>query len=162
MTGRDIFPFGKYGRNGESLTLQQVKDEHMDYIDWLRDQPWAEEKWAKLLDWFDCGDSVTSSIKERAVINVEVELLKDAPIGFLPWWRGAYGERLRKDGEQLYIAHLRVALEAWGAALRRKDFPELPANIPAPNIVKPPAPPIPTPVPKPVTPSPTDEPPPEF
>jgi hypothetical protein len=117
MTGRDPFPFGKYGPLGAKLTLQQLKDEAPDYIDWLFKQDWFESKWPKYAEWFKSGDASTSTEDERKTITTEESILSVAPIGFNSWWKTAYGERLRRDGGILYIAHLRVALAAWNGAI---------------------------------------------
>lgn len=90
------------------------------------DQDWFEEKaanaaiadfWSLQRDHPDEGEVVMATKTEAKNINAEKDLLAMAPPGFQVWWFRAYGNRLLKDGEVLYVPYLRVALEAWRAAL---------------------------------------------
>jgi hypothetical protein len=131
MTGRDKMPFGKYGpkREGGALTLDQIKLENPGYFDWLMTQDGFATKNASLAKWILEGDSAAPKIEKDNLVAEEV-LLRDASPAFKSWWTRAYGERLRTQGEMLYIGHLRVALNAWKEAttVRYTDTPSTPPS----------------------------------
>lgn len=117
MTGREPMPFGKY--KGTPL-----KDVPKDYRRWCEEQDWFEERWSDIADYWsmqssdpDRAEVVMATKTEAKNINAEKELLSQSPPGFQVWWFRAYGNRLLQQGEVLYIPYLRVALEAWRAAL---------------------------------------------
>lgn len=134
-------PFGKYGKSklgDKALTLAQVKAAYPDYVKWLIEQDGFAEKNAALFAFFTGNEEAASTHTERKVIDEEQEFLtlNSPPAEFLQWWKTAFGERLRKQGEQLYIPYMRVALSAWnsgyivGAATGRPITP--PPAKPAP------------------------------
>ena len=152
MTGRDIMPFGKYAK--EKVALEDVPD---DYIDWLMEQDWFTDpkgRWRGVYAYFKArlsgdeeAEETLSTPKERSNINIEHELLKDASPSFITFWKRSYGERLRKDGEILYIAHLRVALAAYNAGVHDqtvllRDSGPPPRRTPEVAQPIPPVPPI--------------------
>ena len=111
MTSRDLWPIGKY--KGQPIsTIPQ------DYRDWFCGQDWAASKYPDLYEFLMSEDGVADRpvTEEQKVIDAEQELLAHAPTAFTIWWKNAYGERLRKQGEVLYVPYLRVALEAWKAS----------------------------------------------
>ena len=113
MTHRDPFPFGKH----KGVALEDVDS---SYIAWLETQDWwtaPTSRWAPYRRYLAASqvgeeDELSTPI-ELENISVEKSLLADASEEFKAFWARAYGERLRRDGEILYIAHLRVALTAW-------------------------------------------------
>jgi hypothetical protein len=113
VTGRDPFPFGRH----KGVALEDVD---RAYIAWLETQTWWTEEgsrwksYRRFLQASAIGEEAELERPiERANITAEHTLLEDAPKEFILFWRRAYGERLRRDGEILYIAHLRVALTTW-------------------------------------------------
>ena len=152
MTGRDPMPFGKH--KGTPLS-----DVDPSYLDWLVEQDWVEEKWPQLFKWLNEGDTATSTPKEREVIKTEEMILNSLSVPFRKWWFQAYGDRLRKDGEHLYIGYLRVAATAWEAASKQLVAEQLLPKPTAPKDVDVLAQPKPvvTHAPKPVTLPPDEE-----
>jgi len=105
MTDRDLMPFGKH----KGKPMGEVPK---DYLKWLLGQDGFADKNKEMAAYIR-GEKSAATEKELDNIKVETELLKDAPPAFKNWWTIAYGDRLRKQGELLYIPYLRVALEAW-------------------------------------------------
>lgn len=104
-------PFGKHGKTklgDKALTLKEVKDQYPDYVTWLLAQDGFKEKNAALYEYFTTGPKEPTAA-EAANNNAEDQILSVAPQEFKDWWKAAYGERLRKDGNTLYIGYLRVA-----------------------------------------------------
>lgn len=137
MTDRDPMPFGKYGpKNGNPKTVGEVKREHPDYVKWLINQDGFKDKNKAMYAYFtDAPEAATA--KEVDNIQAEEGLLRGMSESFKTWWKVAYGDRLRKDGEMLYIPYLRVAKEAWlhcegiFIAAQRNPAPS-PAYVPPP------------------------------
>jgi len=121
MSGDDIMPFGKYGHKG---TPTKLKDVPRTYFEWLMQQEGFAQKNPQLAAWIKEGDNATATPKEVENLTIGNDLLERAPVGFKAWWVAAYGERLRKQGEMHYIPYLRVAVEAWKAALLTTKPPE--------------------------------------
>lgn len=105
MTDRDLMPFGKH----KGMPMGEVPK---SYLAWLIQQEGFADK-NKTMAAYIRGEKTASTKTEREVVDLEAKVLADAPPAFKIWWGIAYGERLRKQGEMLYIPHLRVALEAW-------------------------------------------------
>lgn len=108
MTGKDPFPFGKH----KGTPLDEVPK---SYIKWWLDQDWASEK-KDLYAYYTQGEAAVAKPEELKSNAVEDELLKLASPEFKMWWNQNYAKRLR--GSELFVAHLRIALEAWNAAAR--------------------------------------------
>lgn len=114
MLPTDPFPFGKY----KGTPIGEVDP---SYITWLKTTEWftADGKWGELYVLLSPGGATKASTpKERQVFDDGKDILAGAPPGFPEWWSRAYGERLRRDGQDLYIPYLRVSLDAWHAAIR--------------------------------------------
>lgn len=113
MTGRDPFPFGKH----KGTALEDIDE---SYVSWALKQDWFTDpkgRWHTYAAWFKASltgldDDLATPI-EHENINLERTILSTAPTEFVAFWRRAYGERLRRDGEIQYVAMLRVALTAW-------------------------------------------------
>lgn len=110
----DPMPFGKYKD-------QPINSVPADYIAWLKRQEWFTAE-GRNKDLFlllsPGGEKAASTPKERQVFDDGKDILLGAPPGFADWWKRAYGDRLRRDGQDLYIPYLRVSLDAWHAAIR--------------------------------------------
>lgn len=120
MTGRDLMTFGKH----KGRPLSEVKGEK-GYVAWLVEQVWMKEpRYKDLYDYFTEGVSVSATPKEIQNIEIEGELMRNMDAEFKAWWAKAYGEKLRKQGEMVYIPYLRVAIHAWEAALETELLPE--------------------------------------
>lgn len=105
MTDRDLMPFGKH----KGKPMGEVPK---DYLAWLLKQDGFTEKNKEMAAYIR-GDKSAATEKELDNIKVEDEIMKSAPPAFKNFWAVAYGDRLRKQGELLYIPYLRVALESW-------------------------------------------------
>jgi hypothetical protein len=105
MTDRDLMAFGKY----KGKPMGEVPK---DYLQWLLKQEGFADK-NKEMTAYIRGDASAASEKELDNIKVEQEILKNAPPAFINFWNVAYGDRLRKQGELVYIPYLRIALESW-------------------------------------------------
>lgn len=101
--------FGKY--KGQPLSAVPK-----DYADWLCKQDGFQEKNSELYNFFTLGEEESSTPVEREVLDLEKQVLLSVEKAFTDWWSSAYGERLRKQGENFYIPYLRVAIAAWSAA----------------------------------------------
>lgn len=108
MTSRDLMPIGKYKG-------QRLEDVPKGYAQWLCDQDWFISKYPDLYNFFTGGNQLVATPKEKETLSVEDEILSDCSPEFATWWDHQYGRRLR--GSDLFIAHLRVAKEAWYSAL---------------------------------------------
>ncbi len=138
MTGRDIMPFGKYGKfkMGENAwSIERVKRDDPRYVDWLTTQLDFAQKNPALYEYFKSGKE-DSTPKEVSNINTGDELLNTMGDRFRAWWKTAYGERMRTQGEMNYIPFLRVAIAAWteGAKNSNPQVAALPPHIPAPTL----------------------------
>ena len=100
-------PFGKYKGT-------PIADLPYTYKAWLLDQDGFADKHPQLADCFRGRD--VSTPKENENLAIEAQLLLSMSEPFKRWWLRAYGERLRKQGEFMYIPYLRVAIAAWTEA----------------------------------------------
>jgi hypothetical protein len=105
MTDRDLMPFGKH----KGKPMSEVPK---DYLAWLLKQDGFVDKNKEMAAYIR-GEKAAATEKELDNIKIEDELMKNAPPAFKIWWSVAYGDRLRKQGEIVYIPYLRVALETW-------------------------------------------------
>jgi len=127
-------PFGKH----KGKPMGEVPK---DYLQWLLKQDGFTEKNKEMAKYIN-GEPDAATPKELENIQVASQLLLKAPVEFSNWWSVAYGERLRKQGELMYVPYLRVALEAWlhceGIQLARPKtvIPQPPAHkvIPPPFV----------------------------
>lgn len=111
MTARDYVPFGKFKG---IKTWEQLKSDNKDYVAWLRETDWFATKFPAEYEYLTSGKEA-STPRERANLEIGDQLLKGMSREFQMWWQRAYGEKLRRQGELIYIPILRVAIEAWKA-----------------------------------------------
>lgn len=125
MTPLDKLGFGKYRDFA-------IKDVPRDYWDWLIKQDGFKDKQPALFEWITtkndaalekyvaptprAATSTSPAVATEEVSKEEQTLIGMSPRGFKEWWSGAYGSRLRSQGELLYIPYMRVAINAWTAS----------------------------------------------
>jgi len=113
MTPRDAMPIGKH----KGMPLTEVKAKHPDYVTWICDQEWFEEKYPDIYEYFATG--VThSSPAEQTVMDSDDSMLDPMPDAFKKFWNLQYGKRLRVQGMHQYTALLRVACTTWNEFAR--------------------------------------------
>jgi hypothetical protein len=118
-------PFGKHKG-------VKICDVDPSYKQWMLKQEGFREKNPDLAA---CFEGKAPEPKEVETDAAEDLIMADAPDGFGDWWWKQYGRNLRAAKSHLYIAHLRVALEAWKGALLTTVAPPT-----KPPVTLPPAP----------------------